>query len=127
MTRTPKYYTYNKIMDKYQIKKRFGSEWKYFGYYPSETEAQRMVEELEKANWDIEKLPYGFRKVILIKLKKETPSRPKNYTFHNGYKQYNVSKMIKGKYNYYGFYDTEAEAIQVVEYLKQNNWKNNVL
>lgn len=59
-----KYY-YRNVVGFY-VRKRIGGKDVSFGNYPSEQTAQRMVEELEKVDWDKEKYP-----AIRIQLRKE--------------------------------------------------------
>ena len=57
----PKYYTYKKRVGKFQVSKRYyhNGEYynvNYYGFYRNERDAQKIVEELKKVNWDKSKL-----------------------------------------------------------------------
>ena len=52
----PKYYHYDKIWKRYRVKKSINGKRVSFGTYATEEEAQAIVEELKKHDWDREKL-----------------------------------------------------------------------
>ena len=114
MPRTPKYYTYNKKHKLYQIKKRFGKKWKYFGYYKTEEEAEHMVNELKKVDWNINELS--------AELQEQIVSKPKHYTKCSNSK-YTIHKKCNDKHYHYGVYDTLEEAKKITDLLKDNNWR----
>lgn len=51
----------------------------------------------------------------------------KYYHFDKKRKKYRVRRVIKGKYNDYGFYESENEAKKVVKILKSNDWDESIL
>ncbi len=51
-----KFYYYDKIMKRYRVQKRQGPRCTSYGTYGSEEEAQLVVEELEKVDWDKKEL-----------------------------------------------------------------------
>lgn len=114
MPRTPKYYTYNKKHKLYQIKKRFGDDWKYFGYYKTQKEAEFIVDELKKVDWNVELLPEDLRELV-------TSNKVKNYGKSKD--RYIVIKTCDYTHHNYGSYDTEEEAKKIVELMKKNNWR----
>lgn len=65
MTRSnPKYYNYDKVWGRYRIVKTINRKRVSFGTYETEKEAQKVVSELIKKNWDKKELP-----LILKRLK----------------------------------------------------------
>ena len=57
----PKYYSYDRGQRKYQVSKRYYHDGEYYdvhyyGSYANEKDAQKIVAELKKVNWDITKL-----------------------------------------------------------------------
>ena len=108
INRKPKYYTFSN--GKYLITKKVGDTIRSFGAYSSEEEAQRMVEELKKVNWDINKLSYFD--------KKQFQKQHKYYTYNKRSNKYTVVKHGQ----YYGTYLSEEEAIEIVRLLKSVNW-----
>ncbi|WP_405285971.1 hypothetical protein [Methanobrevibacter sp.] len=115
MTRTPKYYTRNKNSGGYQIKKRFGYDWKYYGYCENEEDAITIVEELKKLDWDETKLSPELKK----KLSPQSESK--------GYYRLVIDDKFKGytiRYNKknYGTYPSETEVKIMVSELKKVNW-----
>lgn len=48
----PKYYSYDKIWGRYRISKRINGKRVSYGTYASEEEAQQVVAELDKVDWD---------------------------------------------------------------------------
>lgn len=115
MVRVPKYYTYNKKHKLYQVKKRFGNEWKYFGYYKTCEEAEYVVDELIKVDWNMETLPVHVQELIL--------SEAKYYYRKNNDGKYIVRKQCNNKTYHYGVYDSEDESKQIVNLLKEHNWR----
>ena len=93
----------------------------YFGTYPDEETTQLVVDELKKHNWIISDCSLD-----IISLQKNSPE-PKYYTYNKTHKRYQVHKWIKGHVKSFGYYDTEDEAKQIVELLKQNNWDKECL
>lgn len=111
--RKPKYYTYSK--GRYQITKKIGDNIESFGYYDSPEEAQRMVDELKKVNWNIDRLSYFDRKKFV--------KHHKYYTYDKRCDKYVVAKQGK----HFGSYSTEDEAAEIVELLKSVKWDMNKL
>lgn len=52
----PKYYSYDNIWKRYRVAKTINGKRLSFGTYATEEEAQLVVEELKKHDWDREKL-----------------------------------------------------------------------
>lgn len=52
-----KYYTYDKIWKRYRVAKTFHGKKISYGTYTTEEEAQLVVEELKKVDWDRNQLP----------------------------------------------------------------------
>ncbi|WP_405285915.1 hypothetical protein [Methanobrevibacter sp.] len=48
----PKYYSYDKIWNRYRIARKINGKRVSYGTYASEEEAQQVVLELEKVDWD---------------------------------------------------------------------------
>lgn len=55
-----KHYHYDKQRKKFRVRKVINGKYVCFGYYETEEEAQKMVEELKKVNWDKSKLREHF-------------------------------------------------------------------
>lgn len=104
--RKPRYYTYTK--GKYQVSRQN----KGYGAYETEQEAQAIVEELKKADWNIELLPAHLQDKLIKK--------PKYYTYNKG--KYTVQKTINGVHLSFGSYSSESEAKEIVQLLKKVNW-----
>ena len=60
--------------------------------------------------------------IVYIETSSRTPGIQKT---KNG--KYTISKSIKGKVTYFGAYKTEEKAIEVLEFLKDNNWDKELL
>lgn len=108
----PKYYAYNKTHKLYQVKKRMGDDWFYFGYYHTPEEAEEIVEHLKRVDWDKTKLP----KSILDKI---NPSKDEVYKYGDSYKI--IHKTDEGNKTY-GVYPTRKEACIMSNILKEYNY-----
>ena len=101
----PKYYS-RRPNGSFQIQKQIDGERFYFGTYKTEEEAQERVEFLKEHNWDTQNyLRHVFKYY---------------YATPNG--KYVVYKMINGRNYDFGRYDTEKEAMDMVDFLKQHDW-----
>lgn len=114
MPRDPKYYTYNKKHNLYQVKKRINGKWEYFGYYKTEEEAKQVVSELKKVDWNVELLSDDVKALIKPEVK--------NYSKLNTGK-YLITKTCDYTQHNYGCYDTEEEAAKIKDLLEENNWR----
>lgn len=101
----PKYYS-RRPDGSFPIQKRICGKFLYFGTYRTEEEVKNRVEFLKKKNWNVK---------YMVK------QSPKYY-----YKVYNdkyqVCKKINNRMYYFGVYDTEEEAKNMVAFLKQHDW-----
>lgn len=61
----PKYYNYDKILKRYRVSRTINRKRISYGTYKTEKEAQLVVQELEKHDWDREKL-YSIRESLGI-------------------------------------------------------------
>lgn len=93
-----------------------------YGYYETIEEAEEVKKELEKVNWDKNRLQEIREKVGVSKIPKyyhraKTP---------NGI-VYKVMKKVNGKVEYYGRYKDEDTAKKIVEELKKVDWNKELL
>ena len=101
----PKYYT-KRPDGSFHIQKKICGKCLYFGIYRTEEEVKNRVEFLKKKNWNVK---------YMVK------QSPKYY--HKVYNdKYQVCKKINNRMYYFGIYDTEEEAKNMVAFLKQHNW-----
>lgn len=100
----PKYYSMLPN-GSFQIRKRIDGERFYFGTYKTEEEVKNRVEFLKKKNWNVK---------YMVK------QSPKYY--HKVNDKYQVCKNINNRMYYFGIYDTEEEAKNMVAFLKHHNW-----
>jgi len=112
--RSPKYYTHNKKWDTYQVKKRKGKEWVYYGYCKKETNAQLVVEELKKVNWDYDELPINIKLLL--------SNNSKNYSLISDINQFIIYRKIDNDRFDFGYTSSEDEAKLVVEELRKVDW-----
>lgn len=110
-----KQYTFNKRLGKYQVYKKQNGKRVHFGVYNTVEDAEAVVKELEKADWDKNQLDS-----IIEKLGIESRRVVKNYYFLNG--RYAVRKMIDGDLLCFGYYDTEETAKKIAVEMKKANW-----
>ena len=90
----------------FQIQKVINSRLIHFGTYKTEDEAKKRVEFLKAHNWN--------RPIY-------TKSTPKHYSkVKNG--KYVVYKTINKRIYNFGRYDTEKEAMDMVDFLKRHDW-----
>lgn len=105
-----KYYRYDEHAKKWRIYKTVDGKYTNFGYYDTEEEAQAMVKYLKENNWDRSLLDIG------------------NFKYYKKYgDKYQIKKRLDGKMEYFGTYDTEEQAKEAVELLKQNKWNKECL
>ena len=93
-----------------------------YGYYETIEEAEEVKKELEKVNWDKNRLQEIREKVGVSKVPKyydrvKTP---------NGI-IYKVGKKVDGKDEYFGQYKDEDTAKKIVEELKKVDWNKELL
>ena len=101
----PKYYS-RRPNGSFKILKQIDGERFYFGTYKTEEEAQWRVEFLKAHNWN---RPFF------------TKCTPKHYSkVKNG--KYVVYKTINKRIYNFGRYDTEQEAMDMVDFLKRHDW-----
>lgn len=68
----PKYYSYEKLWKRYRISKKINGKQISYGTYSTEKEAQQVVKELIKKDWDKKELPLILERLgIKSKIKKE--------------------------------------------------------
>lgn len=111
--RKPKYYSYSN--GKYNISHVVDGEYTFYGSFDTVDEAEKMVSELIKANWNVNYLPLEF--------KNKLNSKPKYYTFNKKDNAFVVQKWVNGEKVHFGYYKTEEEAKARVEELKKNGWE----
>lgn len=107
-----KHYSFDKRVDKYRIQFCINTKEYYFGSYSTENECIEKVNFLSTLT-DEEKLKYwdnNYNRKI----------NSKGYTFNKQRNKYQVRFTIEGKEKYFGCYETEEEAINKVNEIKQN-------
>lgn len=122
MSKYPKYYTYDNREDLWFIQKCIDGRIQKLARVRTEEDAQKVVEELEKVEWDRQRLPPETRELILNKFRDETPY----YTLTPAGK-YQVQKRVRGVQTHFGNYETEEEAIAIVNKLKMCRWEKDIL
>lgn len=118
----PRYYTYDNREDLYFVQKYLDGRIQKLARVRTEEDAQKVVEELKKVDWDRTLLPDETRKLILNNFRDET----RYYTLTR-FGKYQVQKRVKGVQTHFGNYDTEEEAIEMVNKLKMCRWEKDIL
>lgn len=109
-----------KNMNKFRIQKYRNGKCVNYGYYSSLDDAIAVKEKLEECDWDKSKLDEIRRS---LKIRKKY----KNYSHIKREDKYRVRKSLDGKMIYYGDYDTEEMAKQIVEELEKVDWDKSKL
>jgi len=118
----PRYYTYDNREDLYFVQKYLDGRIQKLARVRTEEDAQKVVEELKKVDWDRTLLPDETRKLILNNFRDETP-----YYTLTRFGKYQVQKRVNGVQTHFGNYDTEEEAIEMVNKLKMCRWEKDIL
>ena len=107
-----RYKYYQKIKDKYRVRKIINGKTCYYGTYHTEQEAKERVAFLKKHNWDMK-----------YTINPPTPGKyPRNIRYNQKYNKYYIQKQIKKQYYYSGLFDTLTEAINERNKLSQSGW-----
>ena len=101
VTGEPKYYHYNEKSGKWHVHKCIKGLPKYFGRFNTEEEAQKVVEELKKHNWNTEEIPeikIGNKKISLIKQSNKSKKIVK-HKWGKKIKEYNPGCLSNPRYD----------------------------
>ena len=115
-----KNYTYDKSTNKYIVYKTINKKYTTFAKVSSEKEAQEIVCELNKVNWNPEELPSDIKKMLI-------QYNPKHYGYNKRTGKWRVYKHINGKHTSFGEYGSESTAKKIVKKLIANNWNKECL
>ncbi len=118
----PKNYTYDKTEDLYIVQKYFDGRNHKLARVKTEEDAQLVVAELRKVNWDRRRLPPEVKELILNSFREDSlyyTLTPKG--------KFQVSKRVKGRQTHFGNYDSLMEAWEIVNKLKMCRWEKNIL
>lgn len=115
-------YSYDKSEDLYVVQKFLDGKNQKLARVKTEEEAQLVVEELKKVDWDRTLLPREIKDLILNSFRDETP-----YYTLTPFGKYQVQKRVRGVQTHFGNYDTEEEAIEMVNKLKMCRWEKDIL
>lgn len=118
----PRYYTYDNREDLYFVQKYLDGRIQKLARVRTEEDAQKVVEELKKVDWDRTLLPDETRKLILNNFRDESA-----YYTLTRFGKYQVQKRVNGVQTHFGNYDTEEEAIEMVNKLKMCRWEKDIL
>lgn len=117
-----KNYTYDKSEDLYVVQKFLDGKNRKLARVKTEEDAQLVVAELKKVDWDRRRLPPEIRELILNSFREDSlyyTLTPKG--------KFQVSKRVKGKQTHFGNYDSLMEAWEIVNKLKMCRWEKNIL
>lgn len=114
-----KNYTYDKSTRKYNVYKTIDKKYVTYAKLDTEEAAQKMVEQLEKVDWDKDKLPPYYKRQLV--------RRPKHYGYNKRTGKWRVYKQINGKHASFGEYGSETTAKRIVEKLIANDWNKECL
>lgn len=118
----PKYYTYDAREDLYVIQKYLDGHLQKLARVKTEEDAQKVVAALQEVEWDRRRLPDEIKELILNSFRDETP-----YYTLTPFGKYQVQKRVRGVQTHFGNYDTEEEAIEIVNKLKMCRWEKDIL
>ena len=115
-------YCYDKSEDLYVVQKYIDGQNCKLARVRTEEDAQKVVAALKEVDWDRRRLPPEIRELILNSFRDETP-----YYTLTKYGKYQVQKRVRGVQTHFGNYDTEAEAIAMINKLKMCRWEKDIL
>lgn len=101
---------------KYEVRKVVNGKVMYFGLVDNPIDAQRFVDTLKNINWDINLLPYEFKKYLPKKRGHDSMYITK---LNTGYR---ITKNLNGKTHFFGIWPTEEKAKEAVQKLKEHDW-----
>ncbi|WP_405285967.1 hypothetical protein [Methanobrevibacter sp.] len=117
-----RYYTYDNREDLFFVQKYLDGKIRKLARVRTEEDAKKVVAALQEVEWDRRRLPDEIKDLILNSFRDKTPY----YTLTPGGK-YQVQKRVRGVQTHFGNYDTEAEAIAMVNKLKMCRWEKDIL
>ena len=118
----PRYYTYDNREDLYFVQKYLDGKIQKLARVRTEEDAQKVVAALKEVEWDRRRLPDEIKELILNSFRDETP-----YYTLTPFGKYQVQKRVRGVQTHFGNYDTEEEAIEIVNKLKMCRWEKDIL
>lgn len=118
----PRYYTYDNREDLYFVQKYLDGKIQKLARVRTEEDAQKVVAALQEVEWDRRRLPDEIKDLILNSFRDETP-----YYTLTPFGKYQVQKRVRGVQTHFGNYDTEEEAIEIVNKLKMCRWEKDIL
>lgn len=116
-SKNPKYYTYSKNAKAYEVRKTIKGKFHSFGYYPTEIEAQFIVEGLKKANWNLNNLEGEYKDFWEEKIR----PNPLKYIYRRKY-DWSIDRRINNKTIHYYSCKSLIECLMVRDLLIHNNW-----
>ena len=117
-----RYYTYDNREDLYFVQKYLDGKIQKLARVRTEEDAQKVVAALQEVEWDRRRLPDEIKDLILNSFRDETP-----YYTLTPFGKYQVQKRVRGVQTHFGNYDTEEEAIEIVNKLKMCRWEKDIL
>lgn len=120
--RNPKYYSYSKNANAYEVRKTINGEFHSFGYYPTELEAQFIVEGLKKADWNTDDLTGEYKTFWEEKTKPDSLK----YIYKHRY-GYSIDRKVNNKTTHYYHCKSLIECLMVRDLLINNDWDVNVI
>lgn len=121
-SKNPKYYTYSKKKKLFEVRKTIKGEFHSFGYYPSELEAQFIVEGLKKANWNPDNLEDEYKKFWISKNTED----PLKYIYRKKY-GWSIDKRINNENVHFFSSVSLIECLMVRDLLIANDWDIRVI
>lgn len=121
-SKNPRYYSYSRKKQLYEVRKTIKGVFHSFGYYHTEMEAQFIVEGLKKADWNPDKLTDEYKEFWITK---NTPD-PLKHIYRNKY-DWSIDKRINGEFIHFYSCKSLIQCLMVRDLLVANDWDMSVV